>query len=208
MSEFTIIDGWLWPKKDKKCWPWLQNEKDLPQLITNHCPQHRVVVQAGGNCGFYIRAYARLFGMVYTFEPDHLNFHCLSHNVLEPNVIKIQSCLGNSHALVSLKRSDKNIGCYYVHGNGVCPVLLLDDLNLGVCDLIHLDIEGFEGYALEGAKETIRRCKPIIALEWLGHNEKNFNYKTDKLEKLLLDLGYTAKTDIYHERIFKCEPLS
>ena len=27
----TEIEGWVWPYKDIKCWPWLQKEKDLPE---------------------------------------------------------------------------------------------------------------------------------------------------------------------------------
>ena len=109
MKKFKLDnrDGWLWPSNDRACWDWLQNEKDNPALVTNFCREKRVIVQAGGNCGFYIKQYAELFETVYTFEPDPQNFLCLVNNVAEQNVIKIQACLGNEHKLVGMKVKQK-----------------------------------------------------------------------------------------------------
>ena len=44
-------------------------------------------------------------------------------------------------------------------------VLTLDTLGLERVDLIKLDVEGMEEEALEGAKETIKRCKPVMYIE-------------------------------------------
>jgi len=41
----------------------------------------------------------------------------------------------------------------------------IDSLNLEKCDLIHLDIEGYEGKALLGAANTIQKFKPVIIIE-------------------------------------------
>ena len=84
-------------------------------------------------------------------------FYCLNLNVTSPNVFKYQSCLGNSRDLVALKIKAKNRGKNFVNGSGVIPTLLIDDLNLEVCDLIHLDIEGYELFALQGAIKTIKK---------------------------------------------------
>lgn len=204
LEQTTIIEGWVWPLKDSKCWPWLQNEKDLPNLISNHCKNKSVVIEAGGNAGFYVKKYAEIFKTVYTFEPDHLNFYCLSNNVKERNVIKFQTCLGNERKLIELTTSKRNIGAYYINSNaqGITPTLLIDDLNLPVCDLIHLDIEGFEYYALKGAVETITRTKPVIALEWMNHGEARYGSSNDDIEKFLNELGYKSVEKIYHENIF------
>ena len=43
--------------------------------------------------------------------------------------------------------------------------LALDDMKLPRVDLIKLDIEGMEMEALEGARETIERCHPILLIE-------------------------------------------
>lgn len=196
-----IRDGWVWPTKDYACWDWLQNEKDLPSRIFKKCINKRVVVQAGGNCGFYVKQYAELFDVVYTFEPDPQNFFCLSQNVENSNVIKFQACVGDAHQLVGITHKKANVGVGHVNGVGIFPTLKIDDLNLEVCDLIHLDIEGYELFAIKGAVETINRCSPIIALEWLNHVQ-HFGVSQTELLHLLTNLGYKEIDQIYHEKIF------
>lgn len=214
MVKIEQRDGWYWPFKDRSCWPWLQNEKDNPQLVSTHCTQRRTVIQAGGNVGFYVRPYAELFERVITFEPDRLNFQCLTLNVENENVIKVQACLGHERNAVSLITSRKNIGAYHVGGNsGLIPTLLIDDFNVQDCDLIHLDIEGFELFALKGAVETIRRCRPVIALEWMNHGEK-YGAPDSAIVEFLQSLNYVFCGDVYHDKVFKyaptdaCEPSS
>lgn len=209
-EELTRIeqrDGWYWPFKDRSCWPWLQNEKDNPNLVSAYCKQHRTIIQAGGNVGFYVKPYAELFDRVITFEPDRLNFQCLAMNVQEENVIKIQACIGSQRNAVGMITSRKNIGAYHVNEKGgLIPTLLIDDFNVQDCDLIHLDIEGFELFALQGAIETIQRCRPVIALEWMNHGEK-YGGPDSAIEELLTKLGYTFRGDVYHDKVFMFGPI-
>jgi FkbM family methyltransferase len=209
MKKFKVEnrDGWLWPVNDTMCWEWLQNEKDNPDLVAAYCREKRVIVQAGGNCGFYIKPYAALFETVYTFEPDPQNFYCLINNVDEQNVIKIQACLGNEHKLVGMKVKQKNAGVSRVsEWPGGYPTFMIDDLALEVCDLIHLDIEGYEFFALQGAVETIKRCKPIIALEWLSHGSL-YNVKESTILAWLEDLGYKNIGKVYNDMVFSHESI-
>lgn len=204
----SVIDkeGWAWPKKDLKCWNWLQRERDLPARISNLCKNKRVIVQAGGNCGFYPKLYAELFDSVYTFEPDPVNFYCLTLNVGENlNVFKQQACLGDERKLINLTDSLKNIGAYCIDDKnfepGKIPTFMLDDLALEVCDLIHLDIEGWEFPALRGAIETIKRCRPVIVLEWMDHGAR-FGWPQSDIEKWIMDLGYSEGPTIMHDKAF------
>ena len=206
MKKFKLDnrDGWLWPSNDRACWDWLQNEKDNPALVTNFCREKRVIVQAGGNCGFYIKQYAELFETVYTFEPDPQNFLCLVNNVAEQNVIKIQACLGNEHKLVGMKVKQKNAGVSRVsEWPGGSPTFKIDDLSLETCDLIHLDIEGYEFFALKGGIETIKRCKPIIAIEWLDHGVL-YGVKEEEILLWLNNLGYKEIGKVYNDLVFSC----
>lgn len=203
MTQITIKDGWHWPVKDLKCWEWLQNEKDLPKQITDLVKEKRVMIQAGGNCGFYTKLYAELFETVYTFEPDVVNFQCLVMNLENHNVYKQQACLGDTRQLVAITSSKKNVGCYAVDTSirGQIPTLMIDDLGLDVCDLIHLDVEGWEFPAIRGAINTIKKCRPVIALEWMNHGEK-FGYPETEMEAWLAEQGYTEYVTIMHERVF------
>lgn len=51
--------------------------------------------------------------------------------------------------------------------------IIPQDINI---DLIHLDLEGWEFHALDGSKELIKRCRPIIVLEIDGKAVEYNNY--------------------------------
>jgi FkbM family methyltransferase len=200
-------NGWWWPRSDVRCWEYMLSHPDVPTLVAAHVEKNnrKVIIQAGGNCGFYPKQYADLFETVYTFEPDWLNFYCLNLNVPNSNVIKNQSCLGNEHKLVSLNVKEVNRGKNYINGNGIYPVFKIDDLNLENCSAIQLDIEGFEYYALLGAVNTINKFKPIIVLEMWdkldGRYETNINQKTISF---LNSIGYIQLETIYEsDKVFK-----
>lgn len=196
-------EGWIWPVKDSKCWNWLQNEKDLPKEIASKVPRKGVCVQAGGNCGFYPKQYGEIFERVYTFEPDWMNFYCLTMNASAPNIIKQQACLGDERKLLALSDSAKNVGCYAVvpSKTGVHPTLMIDDLGLDACDLIHLDIEGWEFPALRGAIKTIERFRPVVVLEWMGHGEK-FGFMNADVEAWMEARGYKRSEMVMHDKVW------
>lgn len=207
MEGIVFMENWFWPEKDKLCWPWLTSEHDLPEKLSQYCKTKRTIIEAGGNAGFYVHKYSEIFENVITFEPDSLNFKCLILNTPNENVVRIQACLGDQREFVRLHTSKKNIGSYHVdveNKNNLprnIPTLLIDDLNSQDCDLIHLDIEGFELPALRGAVKTIERCKPVIAVEWMNHGEK-FGYTDEKIMELLTSINYTHVGDIYNDKIF------
>jgi FkbM family methyltransferase len=206
ISHVEQRDGWWWPISDQRCWDYMVSHPDVPQKVASVVKEknRKVIVQAGGNCGYYPKQYANLFETVYTFEPDWLNFYCLNLNVPNANVIKNQSCLGNEHKLVSLNIKEINRGKNYINGQGIYPVYRIDDLQLESCSAIQLDIEGFEYYALLGAVDTIKKFKPVIVLEMWdqldSRYEKNLNQKTITF---LSDLGYSHIDTIYEsDKVF------
>jgi FkbM family methyltransferase len=205
------IKGWYWPKNDgdgdiegkTSCWTYMQVHPDTPRLISNYVPEKRIVVQAGGNCGFYVKQYAELFEIVYTFEPEPVNFYCLNLNVTEHNVLKFQGCLGDEHRCVGLNKFMPDVGSTHVSGEGSVPTFLIDDLNLSACDLIHLDVEGYELKALKGAVETIKKFKPVIAFEchdaWAGRYESNLT----QIENFIGGLGYSHRGTEHGDKVYK-----
>lgn len=209
-----IENNWWWPKDDgidkndgsetkQSCWNYMLSQPDLPLLLSDHVENKNVVVQAGGNCGFYVKQYAEIFQTVYTFEPDPVNFYCLNLNVTEENVFKIQACLGASRGTVGLDNYLPDVGATHVKGEGKVPVFLIDDLNLSACDLIHLDVEGFELFALQGAKKTIELFKPVICFEHHDGWSGRYQYGLNELENEIFRYGYKCTGRAHNDRIYK-----
>lgn len=181
---FTILNGLMWPTFDEKCGRVVFGmARDLDNVMryippngTPRGDQRHVAVQAGGNCGVFPRALAKMFETVYTFEPDPENFTALVYNTAElKNVIRLQAALGDEHGRTGLALADhepNNCGAYFLAGQGPIPVLRIDDLILPDCNLIYLDIEGYELRALRGARATIDKFHPVIALEDKGLSEQ------------------------------------
>jgi len=150
------------------------NQKELPVLseVIQMTTSRNVVVQAGGNLGVFPKYLSAHFATVYTFEPEPELFSMMCHNAPENNIIKFQAALGCDREQIRMSRKrrqndggNSHEGISHVAGPGSIPTLRIDDLGLKECGLIYLDIEGYELYALQGAGETLQRCRPLLACE-------------------------------------------
>lgn len=165
--------------------------------VIKRVSQKRVAVQAGGNQGLWPKYLSHWFETVITFEPDSSNFAAMAQNAPEPNIVRHQAALGDVAGAVGLsqaRRSGTNgaahSGLVHVHGEGDVPMMRLDDLRLSVCDLLYLDIEGYELFALKGAEQTIARCRPVIAIE-VNQNLRFFGLTPDDIEAFFAAQRYT-----------------
>jgi len=68
----------------------------------------------------------------------------------------------------------------------------LDSLHLAP-QLIKLDLEGAELYALEGATGTILEHRPAIVTEAYAPNTAQFDYDAGEIGRFLEELGYTCQ---------------
>lgn len=190
---------WEWPADDQGCWNWLCNEPALPQTIMEYVKDFNSVIMAGAHAGFYVKQYAQRFKLVYAIEPEPTNFFCLVQNVEESNVIKLQAALSDSVTM-------QQIGTLYADNSGGCSVgtiglpcvtLSIDSLiSKEPLNLIHLDVEGFEIFALKGGINTIMRDRPVIALETLNP------YPWKECEEYLLSIGYKMENRLPHDSIY------
>lgn len=161
--------GLLWPASDIGAAQVLFGGVSDLNIAYRHCRKFDVAVQAGGNCGIWPKAMGEKFRIVYTFEPDPVNFRCLCANAPAENIYKFNAALGGlGDGAVNLERRPDNIGAHRVNGDGDIPLLRVDNLGLHACDLIYLDIEGFELMALHGAQRTINSFRPTIVIEDKG----------------------------------------
>lgn len=136
-----------------------------------HVRNFACAIDIGAHVGFWTREMAPYFGTVYAFEPVKENFDCLFSNVAEfANVKPFNKAVGSANGECEMRNpSPGNSGAWeWEFGTGT-HVLALDDLNLSSIGLIKIDVQGAEGEVLEGAKETLKRCKPVVVVEcWLN----------------------------------------
>jgi FkbM family methyltransferase len=198
-------EGLWWPKEDHGCWDYNTNHApNIPKELAQYVPYKGVVVQAGGNCGQYIVQYADLFERVYTFEPDPLNFLCLTLNCQKTNIYKYQACVGNQRNLVELAVNSSDVGATHVDPTkpGLIPTLRIDDLNLDRCDLIQLDTEGFEYFGIQGAEETITKFKPVLSIEWWEPWAARYGITLEMLENYLSRWNYVIAGYHVTDRVY------
>jgi hypothetical protein len=115
--------------------------------------------------------------------------------------------LGNTSATVKtqqLIRPERlhDIGGVHIAGEGYTPTILIDNLNLNGCDLIQLDIEGYEYKALLGAINTIKEYKPVLCIEFCEKWLNRYNNNSNEILSLLQDLKYIQVEEYGVDKIF------
>jgi FkbM family methyltransferase len=156
-----------------------------------------IVLDIGANIGAHTVPLAQLVGptgVVVAFEPQPTLHKILCANLVLnsiPNVLTYAMALGNCDGECIIPDLDYSKPCNFggisidmTEEGETVPVGMLDGFQLERVDFIKLDVEGFESKVLEGAANTIERCRPIMYIE---------NDRADKSAELiqrLFDMGY------------------
>lgn len=181
-----MINGDLWPVEDSVCHRVSYNFKgcDYAVRLTD---KRACVVQAGGCVGVWPRYLHDKWGFrdVYTFEVSRDNFDLMRKNLKSfPRIKMFNAALSNEGGWKGIRANSENCGDYRTKPGDDVIAMTIDSLNLEP-DLIYLDIQGDEYLALQGAKDTIDRCSPVIGIE---HDPKMLPYGNPI--ELLAEYGY------------------
>lgn len=184
-------------------------KRDLAVLeqVIGLTPGRTACVQAGGNLGVWPKRLAQDFATVYTFEPAADLFAALCQRAHEPNIVKFQAAVGETGGLVGLSRErrdgkrNSHVGITHVAGDGTVPVLRIDDLNLPVCDLVYLDVEGWELKALRGCIQTLVNCRPVVAVE-INRGIEFAGSSAEELRAFLASLQYREVAQLQSDVVF------
>jgi FkbM family methyltransferase len=167
---------------------WCQGELDL---LKPYIKKNSLIIDAGANIGTHTLFFAAHAKKVLAFEPQRLPFQLLNGNLSLnrlTNVQTFQNALGSKKEILHIPflspEKETNFGANRLSAAGEeIAVLTIDSLELPRCDLIKIDVEGFELKVLKGAQATIKKFHPILFVE---NQPRNL-----PLERTLTKLGYT-----------------
>lgn len=199
-----LREGWWYPEADRGLFGHRHTVKTLKEEVYPLLPSYRTAVQAGGAVGEWAMDMARWFERVITFEPNPELFACLQKNTAGvPQIDAYYAALGHENQQVAVGNPEKewNFGSYYVGGakpdENSAFMYKLDDFQLDDVDLIFLDVEGFELFALKGAEKTIQMWHPAVVVEWHEDQFKRYGYFRKDLDDFMFgQMGYRTRKPI------------
>lgn len=175
------VDEWFVPDRDEhfRLWMKTHHQRRAGRLCyqlhkyepaIEHVRQRRVAVDVGAHVGFFSYWMAHDFMEVHAFEPCAENRACWTANMPKRAGLTLHpEALGASAASVALWGHGANTGALRIHPNpGPLPMLTLDAFQFAVVDFLKIDCEGYEAFVIEGARETLRRCRPAVLVEQKG----------------------------------------
>lgn len=172
----------------------------------SYCKSFRTAVDAGAHCGLWSMQLAKRFQKIEAFEPVAEHRACfeenLQGNMMPPSVlfadpravllkgVRLHPCaLGDHEDMIRITTEPTSSGDSRVDGKGDIPMHTLDSFGLRDVDFIKIDTEGFELFVIEGAEETIKRCRPVMVVEQKGHGMKYFGFRQEEGVELLRSWG-------------------
>ncbi|HEX3919689.1 MAG TPA: FkbM family methyltransferase [Caulobacteraceae bacterium] len=156
-------------------------ERETLQFLCEHCGDGDIV-HAGTFFGDFLPALSRAAApgaKLWAFEPLAESWRCAKATAALNDLANVElrhAALGDSAEPVALRTLDKDGlplgGAAHVGGGTggeLAPQARIDDTVPAErrVSLIQLDVEGFEGAALAGAAETLRRWRPLVVVESL-----------------------------------------
>lgn len=129
------------------------------------------VLDIGANIGNHTIYFSRIFSKIRSFEPDPDTFELLKFNTRRnPGICVFNFGLGREPRVMKISRTPGNLGASHIvesNNEGAdVKIETVDNISTGIeVSLIKIDTEGFELEVIEGSKNTINRCMPLIVFE-------------------------------------------
>lgn len=142
------------------------------------------VIDAGASLGDTTQAFLDAVGptgRVIAVEANREAFLCLQKNC--PEALCVNDALGKEEGFGELNDEMDNRGCAWVKPTKrptAIKITTIDSMHRERLDLLKLDVEGMELAVLQGAEETLARCKPVVMAE-LNHETLKRNGITPQI---------------------------
>ena len=182
-------------------------------LFENYIKSGMRVAEVGGHIGYITQYFSKLVGskgQVTVFEPGSNNLPYLERNISDFNNINLVQCAisdtqgmldfyeddltGQNNSLVKdfegFSRNNNNaLGTAKINTNRVQATTIDKQFIDKGIDFIKIDIEGAEWMALLGAKEVIKKYRPVLMVEIQANEFEIFNFFLNLNYKMHLPEG-------------------
>lgn len=147
--------------------------------------------------------YAKLFDTVECFEPTPLAQQLWTNTVRDNNVANVnlyKNAVGEMKKTADMLEYPRNGGHNHIRATArdtikniyTVQVETLDSYNFQDVGFIKIDVEGYEKFVLEGAKQLIAQSRPTIQLEIVSQQCRKFNYLAEDMIEWIRSWDYTV----------------
>jgi FkbM family methyltransferase len=186
------------------------------KFLKNNLKKADVFFDIGANIGAYSLVASKIVGtdgQVHSFEPVSEVFERFQYNIKLNGLINItanrNAVYQSSEVLDLFVSSKENAGMSSIFHHDTESGIIekvqaitidgyVEKMNIQRIDMIKIDIEGAELFALKGMKNTLSRFRPVIIMEFSEEVMKNSSVEAKDVLDLLKSLNYMMK------RIYKC----
>ena len=195
-------------KRDVNTIPNKEAYKFCKTLVKNF----NFALDIGGHLGESARMFSSDFKKVYTFEP--MFFEYTIHNTKDLDNVTVHPVgLGNIIGEEQLYLMTENTGgsSIILHKNRKwqekaksypIQIRTLDSFNIEEeIDFIKIDTESYEYFVIDGARETLTKHSPVLMVEFLKNYQHQI-YNLDKVQELIISLGYKKINHIKNDNIY------
>src|SRR5678816_720232 len=159
------------------------------------CRQHRVAVDVGAHVGLWSYWMAQRFAALYAFEPSDAHRACWAANIVTPNAQLLPYALGAEPQTVGLQVEVESSGNTRIADGTTVEMRTLDSFGLTDVDFLKIDCEGYEVFVLQGALDTLARCRPVVLVEQKHGTPKRYGQHGRAALTLLQRLGAVEQWD-------------
>ena len=193
-----MIGNYLFPSSDTHFDKWMlegEYQKKQRDALFEYMEKRRpieYIADVGAHVGLWSRPMMHRANTKYiwAFEPNSSVRECYVLNMGGfENYSIYPVALGHKNMKGFLNVETDNSGNTNVHPtrSGNTEIRTLDSFNFEHLDYIKVDVEGFEYNFLQGAVDTLNRCRPFVHLEMKSKNMRN---SKDDFYRFMKNIGY------------------
>lgn len=205
-----MIGNYLFPSSDTHFDRWMlegEYQKKQRDALFEYMEERRpieYIADVGAHVGLWSRPMMHRANTKYiwAFEPNSSVRECYVLNMGGfENYSIYPVALGHKNMKGFLNVETDNSGNTNVHPtrSGNTEIRTLDSFNFEHLDYIKVDVEGFEYNFLQGAVDTLNRCRPFVHLEMKSKNMRN---SKDDFYRFMKNIGYSQVMKIGAEVLY------